>query len=126
MFSFFRIDSTVIGNPKHSQINVAYLYYYATETALTSPAVDKAALQARLNQLMHDALIVAKQAKFDVFNALSIMDNGLFLEEQKFGKGQGNLHYYLFNYRTLPVAGGVDKGNELDTEGLSGIGFAML
>lgn len=50
------------------------------------------------------------------------MDNGLFLEEQKFGPGDGQLHYYLFNYKANPIAGGVDKRNRLDTENLSGIG----
>lgn len=54
------------------------------------------------------------------------MDNGLFLEEQKFGGGDGQLHYYLFNYRTNPVAGGINRRNQLDEDGLSGIGFVML
>jgi hypothetical protein len=51
------------------------------------------------------------------------MDNGLFLEDQKFGPGDGQLHYYLFNYRANPIAGGVDKRNRLDPETLSGIGY---
>lgn len=51
------------------------------------------------------------------------MDNGLFLEDQKFGPGDGQLHYYLFNYRANPIAGGVDKRNRLDLETLSGIGY---
>ena len=69
---------------------------------------------------------MAKRHRFDVFNALSLMDNGLFLEEQKFGGGDGQLHYYLFNYRTNPVAGGINRRNQLDEDGLSGIGFVML
>jgi len=51
--------------------------------------------------LVKDALILAKQAKFDVFNALDIMDNmqsDNMLKELKFGVGDGNLHYYLYNY----------------------------
>ena len=44
-------------------------------------------------------LIRAKAANFDVFNALDLMDNKLFLEELKFGIGDGELHYYLFNWR---------------------------
>lgn len=51
------------------------------------------------------------------------MDNGLFLEDQKFGPGDGQLHYYLFNYRANPIAGGIDKRNRLDLENLSGIGY---
>uniref|UniRef100_A0A094ZUV6 Glycylpeptide N-tetradecanoyltransferase n=1 Tax=Schistosoma haematobium TaxID=6185 RepID=A0A094ZUV6_SCHHA len=37
--------------------------------------------------------------KFDVFNALDLMENGKFLEELKFGIGDGDLHYYLYNWR---------------------------
>lgn len=79
-----------------------------------------------MNVLMHDALILAKNAKFDVFNALSLLNNGLYLEQQKFGKGDGQLHYYVFNYRANPIAGGVNKRNELDEDHLSKVGFVML
>lgn len=101
------------------------MFYYATESALAQP-YDRAAHKARLNNLAHDALILAKSLKFDVFNALSLMDNGLFLEQQKFGGGDGQLHYYVFNYRVHPIAGGVDKKNQLDEEALSGVGLVML
>ena len=79
-----------------------------------------------MNDLMHDMLVLSKRFKFDVFNALSLMDNGLFLEEQKFGAGDGQLHYYLFNYRAHPIAGGVDAKNQIDEKNLSGIGLVML
>lgn len=36
---------------------------------------------------------------FDVFNALDLMDNKQFLEQLKFGVGDGNLQYYLYNWR---------------------------
>ena len=111
----------MINHPKHNNVRAAYLFYYATETGLTEP-VDKDALKKRLNELVADSLVYCKKYKFDVYNALSLMDNGLFLEEQKFGPGDGQLHYYLFNYRANPIAGGVDKRNRLDTENLSGIG----
>jgi glycylpeptide N-tetradecanoyltransferase len=45
------------------------------------------------------ALVKAKELGFDVFNALDIMDNGKFLEELKFGVGDGYLYYYLYNWR---------------------------
>ncbi|KAL6904805.1 acyl-CoA N-acyltransferase [Trichoderma evansii] len=123
-FSFYCIESSAINNPKHDVIRVAYLFYYATDVAFKEP-FDKSALKARLNDLIHDALILAKLAKFDVFNALSLMDNGLFLEQQKFGAGDGQLHYYLFNYRANPIAGGVDKRNQLDDNNLSGVGLVL-
>ncbi|KAG9258254.1 acyl-CoA N-acyltransferase [Emericellopsis atlantica] len=124
-FSFNCIESSVINNSKHSVLRVAYLWYYGTEAAMTTP-YDRKAHAARMNELVHDALILAKNLKFDVFNALSLMDNGLFLEQQKFGGGDGQLHYYLFNYRARPIAGGVDERNQLDDQNLSGIGFIML
>ncbi|KAM5355208.1 hypothetical protein ACJ41O_001854 [Fusarium nematophilum] len=123
-FSFFSIESSAIGNTKHSVIKVAYMFYYGTDVALQEPS-DKSALKKRLNELAHDALILAKRYKFDVFNALTLMDNALFLEQQKFGAGDGQLHYYLFNYRLNPIAGGVDRKNQLDEENLSGIGLVM-
>lgn len=75
---------------------------------------------------MNDALILAKRARFDVFNALTLMDNALFLEQQKFGAGDGQLHYYLFNYRANPIAGGITQKMELDEKNRSGIGLIML
>ncbi|TVY37773.1 Glycylpeptide N-tetradecanoyltransferase [Lachnellula occidentalis] len=123
-FSFYCLESSVINNEKHSNIRAAYLYYYASEIAL-DPASTRADLKTRLNALINDALILAKKYKFDVFNALTLMDNSLFLEQQKFGAGDGQLHYYLFNYNANPIAGGVDQKNMID-EGGSGIGVVML
>ncbi|KAJ9137638.1 Glycylpeptide N-tetradecanoyltransferase [Coniochaeta hoffmannii] len=124
-FSFYALDSSVIKHQKHSVIHAAYGFYYATESGLTTP-YDKSAEKARLNALMHDALILAKRYKFDVFNALSLLHNGLFLEDQKFGPGDGQLHFYIFNYRANPIAGGVNKKNQLDEDHLSKVGFVML
>lgn len=121
-FSFFCVESSIIKN--NEVLRVAYLFYYATEAGLTTTP-DRPALKARLNALIHDALILAKKAKLDVFNALSLMDNGLFLEQQKFGGGDGQLHYYLFNYRANPIAGGVNAKNQLDQDHLSGIGLVI-
>ena len=36
---------------------------------------------------------------FDVFNALDLMNNKDFLEKLKFGIGDGNLQYYLYNWK---------------------------
>ncbi|KAI9771768.1 MAG: glycylpeptide N-tetradecanoyltransferase [Geoglossum umbratile] len=132
-FSFYRLESSVIGSKKHDVIRAAYLFYYATEAAFPaaesereSEADTKPALKLRLNALMNDALILAKRLNFDVFNALTLLDNSLFLEQQKFGPGDGQLHYYLYNYRTAPIPGGVDAKNSIDEKGGSGIGVVML
>lgn len=37
----------------------------------------------------------------DVFNALDIFHNPSFLKELKFGEGDGNLRYYLYNWRVV-------------------------
>ena len=67
-----------------------------------------------------------KQAKFDVFNALTLLDNPLFLVDQKFGPGDGQLHYYLFNYRTADIPSGVDAKNQVDARQRGGVGVVML
>ena len=57
-FSFYCLESTVINNTKHGNIRAAYLFYYATETALEK---NEKGLKERLNCLMNDALILAKK-----------------------------------------------------------------
>lgn len=75
------------------------------------------------NQLTHRTV----QANFDVFNALTLHDNPLFLQDLKFGPGDGQLHYYLYNWRTSPVAGGVDKKTMMPDEKMrGGIGVVLL
>jgi hypothetical protein len=60
-FSFYNLESTVIGNKKHSVIKAAYLFYYATEVAFEK---DEGRLKVRLNELMKDALILSKNVSF--------------------------------------------------------------
>ncbi|KAK8195431.1 glycylpeptide N-tetradecanoyltransferase-like protein [Phyllosticta capitalensis] len=122
-FSFYCLESTVIRDRGNRNVRAAYLYYYATETAFTG---EKKELKARLNALMKDCLILAKKAKFDVLNALTLLDNPMFLEEQKFGAGDGQLHYYLYNYRTTPLLGGVDDKNVASDKHTGGVGVVML
>ncbi|PKY02092.1 N-myristoyl transferase [Aspergillus campestris IBT 28561] len=122
-FSFYSLASTVIQHPKHKDVCAAYLYYYATETAFQE---DMKTLKDRLQMLMNDALIMAKKARFDVFNALTLHDNPLFLEALKFGAGDGQLHFYLYNYRTAPIPGGVNEKNLPDEKQMGGVGVVML
>ena len=71
-------------------------------------------------------LVKAKQSGFDVMNAVSLMDNALFLDKSKFKPGDGSLHYYLFNYRVRPISGGLDEMMRLDTKNASKLGLIML
>lgn len=52
----------------------------------------------KIDQLIKCALLKAKNLGFDVFNALDVMNNAEFLNELKFGPGDGFLHYYLYNW----------------------------
>ncbi|PNS21958.1 hypothetical protein CAC42_556 [Sphaceloma murrayae] len=122
--SFYCLESTVINaTGGNTSIKAAYLFYYATEAAFQN---DEKVLSERLNGLAKDALILAKQAKFDVFNALTLLDNPLFLTKQLFGAGDGQLHYYLYNYKTLPVPSGTDERNNVDEKRRRGMGVVML
>ncbi|GAA5861642.1 hypothetical protein JCM8547_000692 [Rhodosporidiobolus lusitaniae] len=144
LFSFYSLPSTAI---KHSppttssktNVNAAYLYYYASTAApscadlgdgSTATPVknwkdeseeERERLAERLKGLMGDALVVVQRHGFDVLNTLTLQDNALFLDDLKFGKGDGFLHFYLYNYATKPIAGGVDP-----KEGGSGMGVVML
>lgn len=75
---------------------------------------------------MHDALILARNHNFHVFNALTLLDNPLFLKEEKFEPGDGKLHYYLFNWRTRPLPGGIDEKDQVDVTKMGGVGVVML
>lgn len=56
-------------------------------------------------------------------NALTLLDNNMFLSEQKFGPGDGYLNYYLYNWAMPPIDGGMDT--TVARQG-SGVGVVML
>ncbi|KAI0341836.1 N-myristoyl transferase [Trametopsis cervina] len=122
-WSFYSLPSTIMTSITHNLLNAAYLYYYATDVAFQPDAENDGSLKKRLEELVNDALVVADQGKFDVFNALTLMDNVQFLNDLRFGAGSGLLNYYVYNWRTTPLAGlmpvdGVPAGK--------GIGVVML
>ncbi|MBN3312032.1 NMT1 tetradecanoyltransferase, partial [Atractosteus spatula] len=84
--SFYTLPSTIMNHPVHRSLKAAYSFYNVHTVA---PLMD----------LMGDALILAKSKGFDVFNALDLMENKTFLEKLKFGIGDGNLQYYLYNWK---------------------------
>lgn len=89
--SYYTLPSTVVYHPTHKNLKAAYSFY---NVSTKTPWVE----------LMMDALITAKNSGFDVFNALDLMDNKEFLEPLKFGIGDGNLQYYLYNWRCPSMA----------------------
>eukprot|EP01069_Polyplicarium_translucidae_P002596 Polyplicarium_translucidae@DN2075_c0_g1_i3.p1 len=88
--SFYVLPSTIISHPRYNSVKAAYSFYnVATSLPLTA--------------LVQDALVVAKQMDFDVFNALDTGRNGEFLKDLKFGIGDGTLRFYLYNYRCVEI-----------------------
>ena len=63
--SFYSLPSTVVNNKNHSTLNAAYCFYNVSD---------------RLKDLMNDMLVIANNQKFDVFNALDLMENDQFLK----------------------------------------------
>ncbi|ORY83298.1 acyl-CoA N-acyltransferase [Protomyces lactucae-debilis] len=119
--SFYSLPSSVIGNAKHKKVNAAYLFYYGSESYYS----DRSNYETRLKKLINDALILANNIGFDVFNALTLLDNPMFLDELKFGPGDGFLNYYLYNWRMKPVEGGLKTDGRLEVGG-SQVGLVML
>ncbi|GME68220.1 unnamed protein product [[Candida] boidinii] len=129
-FSFYILPFSVLDNAQHDTLGVAYLFYYASEAGLDKPRDDEEGtkeLAKRLKSLIADALILAKRVKVDVFNALTSQDNCLFLDDLKFGAGDGYLNFYLFNYKAFPVKGGIDSETDnYDLVNRSDVGVVML
>jgi len=83
--SFYHLPSTIVSHPRHSLLRAAYSFYNVPG-------------KHSLKDLLYDMLVYAAKTGFDVFNALNLMENGTVLEDLKFGPGDGNLQYYLYNW----------------------------
>eukprot|EP01056_Protomagalhaensia_sp_Gyna25_P001473 Protomagalhaensia_sp_Gyna_25__1472@NODE_174_length_4646_cov_70_358585_g136_i0_p2_GENE_NODE_174_length_4646_cov_70_358585_g136_i0NODE_174_length_4646_cov_70_358585_g136_i0_p2_ORF_typecomplete_len419_score78_06NMT/PF01233_19/1_1e65NMT/PF01233_19/8_5NMT_C/PF02799_15/2_5e57Acetyltransf_9/PF13527_7/3_3e09Acetyltransf_9/PF13527_7/7_3e03Acetyltransf_10/PF13673_7/0_013Acetyltransf_1/PF00583_25/0_15Acetyltransf_7/PF13508_7/0_38Acetyltransf_7/PF13508_7/4_4e03_NODE_174_length_4646_cov_70_358585_g136_i03196 len=91
-FSFYSLPSRVIKHNAHyDRIEVAYCYYVIANSAPRQ-------------ELLYEALIAAKLAGFDVFNALDLAGNRETFTALKFGIGDGCLRYYLYNWKCPPMA----------------------
>ncbi|KAI8052247.1 acyl-CoA N-acyltransferase [Syncephalis plumigaleata] len=99
--SYYSIPSTVIGNAHYKTMEAAYQFYYATDVVFQQDGEQQ--LGDRLRTLFKDILIKAKEERFDVFNCLNLLDNEEIIEDLKFGPGDGNLNYYLYNWRCHDV-----------------------
>lgn len=96
MISFYTLPSSVLQHESINEMKAAYLYYYVNT-------------KQKLETLVKAAIVLAKKTDHDVFNCLNIMDNKSFLEELKFGPGNGNLMFYLYNY-VIPTMNAEDIG----------------
>ena len=61
--SFYSLPSTVLRNPNYTDVRVAYAYYFVANTH-------------SMEALFEDALIIARDKGYDVFNSLNIMGYG--------------------------------------------------
>eukprot|EP01029_Cantina_marsupialis_P031004 TRINITY_DN8696_c0_g1_i1.p1 TRINITY_DN8696_c0_g1~~TRINITY_DN8696_c0_g1_i1.p1 ORF type:complete len:410 (-),score=132.63 TRINITY_DN8696_c0_g1_i1:171-1400(-) len=84
--SYYHLPSSVLNNPRHNKLNAVYLYYHFAGSI-------------PLKQLLKDALILANNNGCDVFNALDLMENKPCFEELRFGAGDGELQYYIYNWK---------------------------
>lgn len=88
--SFYSLPSSVLKHPEHKILNVAYSYYNVPG-------------RFTMLDLMRDALILARNKGYDVFNALDVQQNVDVMKDLNFGVGDGNLHYYLYNWRIQKI-----------------------
>jgi glycylpeptide N-tetradecanoyltransferase len=95
MISFYSLPSSILNHGVHKTLYAAYSFYNVANSVT-------------YKELMRNALILASQEKFDVFNALNIMDNDSVFNDLLFGQGDGSLKYYFYNYLCPEI-----KPNEL-------------
>lgn len=85
LISFYCLPSSILKHEKYKKLKAAYAFYNIAQSV-------------SYTQLMEDALILASSEEFDVFNALNIMNNSEVFKDLKFSMGDGNLHYYFYNW----------------------------
>lgn len=90
IFSFYYLPSQVLNHANHNLLKVCYSFYNVSTTG-------------RFKEGMIELLRKAKELDMDVFNALDVMENKDVFEELKFGIGDGQLYFYLYNWRMKDV-----------------------
>lgn len=83
--SFYLLPSSILQHETHKTLYAAYSFF-------NIPG------KYTIKELIKNALILAKQQNFDVYNALNIMENESVFSDLLFGKGDGSLKYYFYNY----------------------------
>jgi len=89
--SFYHLPSSIMKHDTHKLLRAVYSYY---NVATSIPFVE----------LMQDMLVMAEAEGADVMNALDLMCNEPVFAPLKFGAGDGNLHYYTYNWKCAEVA----------------------
>lgn len=89
LISFYSLPSSILDHDKYSTLNAAYAFYNVSKTN------DEQGMKT----LYKDALILAKNEGFDVFNMTEVMKNQLLVNDMMFKPGDGRLHHYIYNWR---------------------------
>ncbi len=93
MLSYYELNSHILNHPVHKQLNIAYGCYSVAKDNDTQ----------RLRNLYRDALILAKNDGFDVFNVTEVCQHKRVLEDLMFKVGDGKLQHYLYNWKVPAV-----------------------
>lgn len=99
LLSYYELNSHILQHPVHKEIRIAYASYSVAKDNDTE----------RLKRLYRDALILAKQDGFDVFNVTEVCQHKRVLEDLMFKVGDGKLHHYLYNWK-VPACQAEDIG----------------
>ena len=91
--SFYALNSSILGNDKYDKLYAAYAFYNFTESGKPE----------RMKQLIRDALILAKNKEFDVFNMTQVLKHKWVTGELLFKPGDGILAHYLYNWRIRTI-----------------------
>ena len=83
--SFYSLPSSILQHDVHKKLYACYSFF-------------NIATSVTFKELMKNALILAKQNGFDVYNCLNIMDNESVFKDLLFGMGDGTLKYYFYNF----------------------------
>ena len=83
--SFYNLPSSILQHESYKKLMAAYSFFNINTTMT-------------VKEIMKCALILAKNAGFDVFNCLNIMNNEEAFQDLLFGKGGGKLKYYFWNF----------------------------
>lgn len=88
--SFYSLPSSVLNHDIHKTLFASYSFFNVANSV-------------SLKELIKNALILAKSEGFDVYNALTVMDNEKVFSDLLFGQGDGSLKYYFYNYQCPTV-----------------------
>ena len=83
--SFYSLPSSILQHDSYKKLFACYSFFNINKSM-------------SFKELMKNALILAKNNNFDVYNCLDIMENKTVFKDLLFGLGDGKLKYYFYNF----------------------------